>query len=61
MMKLACKDISPATTCGFEVEGATAMDAAQMMLAHARTDHTADIAAMSDEDAVKLFETKVRA
>ena len=60
MINLACKDISPDTTCTFEVAGATATDAAQMMLAHARTEHATDIVAMSDEDAIKLFETKVR-
>lgn len=59
-MKLACKDISPATTCTFEVEGATATEAATKMLAHARVEHTADIAGKSDADVIKDFESKVR-
>ena len=59
-MKLACKDISPDTTCTFEVEGGTATDAAQQMLVHARAEHAADIEDVKDEDVVKMFETKVR-
>ncbi len=59
-MKLACKDINPTTTCDFEVEGATATEAAQKMLVHARSEHAADIEDMTDEDAVTLFEGKVR-
>lgn len=59
-MKLACKDLSPDTTCTFEVEGATATDAAQQMLVHARAEHAADIEDMTDEDVVKAFEPKVR-
>ncbi len=58
-MKLACKDINPATTCDFEVEGATATEVAQKMLVHARAEHAADIEDMTDEDAVKMMETKV--
>ena len=60
-MKLACKDLSPETTCTFEVEGTTATDAAQQMLIHARAEHAADIEDMKDEDVIKMFETKVRA
>ncbi len=59
-MKLACKDISPDTTCTFEVEGATATEAATKMLAHARIEHADDIRSMSDEEAITAFETKVR-
>ena len=60
-MKLACKDLSPETTCTFEVEGSTATDAAQQMLVHARAEHAAHIEDMKDEDVVTMFETKVRA
>lgn len=59
-MKLACKDINPATTCNFEVEGATATEAAQQMLFHAREAHAGDIEDMTDEDVVKMMEPKVR-
>ena len=59
MKKLACKDISPDSTCTFEVAAESADEAAHMMLAHARVDHTADIAAMSDEETVSHFITKV--
>ena len=59
-MKLACKDISPDTTCNFEVEAPTRTEAAQQMLVHARAEHAADIEDMNDEEAVKMFETKVR-
>ena len=58
MMKLACKDISPETTCTFVAEGQTAEDAAKVMLAHARVAHTADIAGMSDDEVVKAFAPK---
>jgi predicted small metal-binding protein len=61
MMKLACKDLSPETTCTFEVSAESAEETAKMMLAHARTDHAADIATMSDEDVVKAFSAKVHA
>ena len=61
MMKLACKDISPETTCTFEVAAESTEETAKMMLAHARTDHTADIASMSDEEVVKAFSAKVHA
>ena len=59
MKKLACKDITPETTCAFEVAAESADETANMMLAHARVDHTADIAAMSDEEAVNHFVTKI--
>lgn len=59
-MKLACKDISPDTTCNFEVEAPTRTAAAEQMLAHARVEHAADIEDMKDVEAVTMFETKVR-
>ncbi len=59
-MKLACKDLNPATTCDFEVEGAAATDAAHYMLIHAREVHAGDIEDMTDEDALKMMESKVR-
>ena len=59
MKKLACKDITPETTCTFEVAAETADEAANMMLAHARVDHAADIAAMSDAETVNHFVTKI--
>ena len=59
-MKLACKDLNPATTCDFEVEGASANDAAVQMLAHARVEHAADIDGMADGDVIAAFEAKVR-
>lgn len=58
-MKLACKDINPTTTCDFEVEGATATEVAQQMLVHAREVHAGDIEDMTDEDVIKMMETKV--
>ncbi len=61
MTTLACKDISPATTCAFKVEGESATEVATAMLAHARIVHAADIAALSDEEAIALFETKIPA
>lgn len=61
MMKLACKDLSPATTCAFEVAADSEMGAAEMMLAHARTDHAADIDGMSDDEVLKAFTPKVHA
>jgi predicted small metal-binding protein len=61
MMKLACKDLSPQTVCTFEVSADSEMGAAEMMLAHARTDHAADIAGMSDEEVLKAFTSKVHA
>ena len=61
MMKLACKDISPKTTCTFEVQAETANAAGKMMLAHARVAHVDDIKNMSDEEAIKAFETKAHA
>ena len=57
-MKLACKDISPATTCQFEVEAPTANEAARKMLAHARIEHADDIRGMTDEQAISAFESK---
>ena len=61
MMKLACKDISPNSTCMFQAEGETATDAAKIMLGHARQHHAQDIAAMPDADVLKLFESKAHA
>lgn len=60
MVKLACKDITPSTSCPFEVGAENANTAASLMLAHARVDHAADIQSLSDEEAVTLFGTKVR-
>ena len=57
-MKLSCKDMNPATTCNFEVEGATADEVAQKMLDHAKVAHAADIAGQSDEDVLKSMEEK---
>jgi predicted small metal-binding protein len=57
-MKLACKDLSPNTDCTFEVEGATAEEAARKMVPHAKSDHAADVAGMSDEAMVAAFAPK---
>ena len=59
IMKLACKDLSPDTTCTFEVEGTSATETATKMLAHARKEHTADIEGMQDADVIAAFEAKV--
>ena len=57
-MKLACKDLSPETACTFVAEGDTADDAAKMMLAHARVNHTKDIEGMPDDAVIKAFAQK---
>ena len=59
-MKLACKDISPDTTCTFEVTADTEAEAAEQMLVHARAEHAADIEGQSDEDVLRMMESKVR-
>jgi len=56
MKRLACKDISPDTTCTFVASGETASDAAKIMLAHARKEHAVDIASMSDAAVIASFE-----
>ena len=48
MMKLACKDLSPNTTCNFEATGNTKEEAAAQMMAHAKAEHAADLAGMTD-------------
>ena len=57
-MKLACKDLSD-TDCNFVAEGATPEETAKVMLAHARVDHTKDIADMSDDEVITAFSAKV--
>ena len=39
MMKLACKDLDPSTTCMFEATGETKEEVAGKMLAHVKSDH----------------------
>ncbi|OGZ45514.1 MAG: hypothetical protein A2756_00655 [Candidatus Ryanbacteria bacterium RIFCSPHIGHO2_01_FULL_48_27] len=58
MMKLSCKDLKPDVDCAFEATGETATDAAKTMLAHARADHAEDVKDGSDEDLIKMFESK---
>ena len=57
-MKLACKDISPDTDCTFEVEGATAEEAARKMVPHAKSHHAEDVAGMTDNQMVAAFAPK---
>lgn len=60
-MKLACKDINPATTCNFEVTGGTVPEVAAKMLAHAKADHSADIEGKSDTELLSMMGSKVHA
>ena len=57
-MKLACKDISPDTTCNYSVEGDTAEDAARAMIPHAKEAHAGDVAGMTDDEMVAAFAPK---
>ena len=59
MMKLACKDINPSTTCNFSVTGNTASESAAKMVAHAKAEHADEVASMSDADMMAAFESKV--
>jgi len=61
MMKLACKDINPTTTCDFVAEGETPAETAAKMLAHAKVAHAEDIAGKSDEEVLTMMESKVHA
>ncbi len=53
-MKLTCKDINPESTCEFSTGGATAEDAANKMMEHAKAEHAEDLAKMDMDDAAKL-------
>jgi predicted small metal-binding protein len=61
MMKLACKDIDPSSTCDFVAEGNTASEVAEKMLSHAKTNHPDSIEGMADIDAMRMMEAKVHA
>ena len=58
-MKLACKDINPASTCDYEVAGISASEVASKMMAHAKVDHPSDLEGMSDLDIMTMMEEKV--
>lgn len=59
MMKLSCKDISPSSTCEFVAMGTSASEVAAKMMAHAKAEHPADVAGMSDADMMAMMESKV--
>ena len=59
MMKLACKDINPSTTCTYESVGETKEEVVADMMAHAKVDHAEDLVGMSDADIVAMMEPKV--
>ena len=61
MMKLACKDINPTTTCDFTAEGESAADVAAKMLAHAKEHHAEDIAGKPDAEVLAMMEAKAHA
>lgn len=58
-MKLACKDLNPSTTCAFESTGDTKEEVASRMMVHAKVVHADDLKNMSDEDIIKMMESKV--
>ena len=60
MMKLACKDINPSTSCTFEVTGEEKKEIAEKMMAHAKVVHADDLKNMSDENILSMMESKVR-
>jgi predicted small metal-binding protein len=59
MMKLACKDLDPSTTCGFEAMGASSAEVAGKMMAHVKAEHADKMAGMSDTDMMAMLESKV--
>lgn len=59
MMKLACKDINPSTTCAFVSTGDTKTEVAEKMMAHAKVVHSDDLKNMSDEEIMGMMESKV--
>ena len=58
MARLACKDLSPDTTCNFFTTGETKEEAARKMVPHAKAEHAADVAGMTDEEMVAAFAPK---
>lgn len=61
-MKLTCKDIDPTSDCHFEATGSTRAETAGKMIEHAKEVHGDKVAqmAMSDDEMMKVFESKVR-
>ncbi|MDD5068330.1 MAG: DUF1059 domain-containing protein [Candidatus Pacebacteria bacterium] len=61
MMKLACKDLDPETDCHFEATGNSTKEVAGKMMKHMREAHAEKMRemGMSDEEAMKMFESKV--
>lgn len=58
MMKLSCRDISPDSSCDFEVSGNSKTDVARKMLEHAVAEHTDDVKGMTDAEMMEMFENK---
>jgi predicted small metal-binding protein len=59
MMKLACKDLNPSTTCNFVATGSSQVKVASKMMEHAKANHAGDLAGMSDDKIMNMMESKV--
>ncbi|MEA2715410.1 MAG: hypothetical protein QOG91_438 [Candidatus Parcubacteria bacterium] len=59
MKKLACKDINPSTSCTYEATGKSAKEVVGKMMAHAKADHTEDLAGKSDSELKAMWEPMV--
>jgi predicted small metal-binding protein len=60
MMKLACKDLNPDSTCSFVATGNSQVKVAGKMMSHAKVAHSEDLVGMSDDEIRDLMESKVR-
>lgn len=58
MVKLSCKDVSPDSSCDFEVSGNSNTDVAKKMLDHAVLEHSDDVKDMTDAEMMEMFENK---
>ena len=63
MMKLKDKDIDPMTDCNFEAMGNTTKEVAMKMMDHMKEVHPdkLEAMAMSDDELMKMFQSKVHA
>ncbi|MBI3888884.1 DUF1059 domain-containing protein [Candidatus Nomurabacteria bacterium] len=59
MMKLACKDLNPASTCDFVATGSSQSKVVGKMMAHAKVNHPEDLIGMSDDEIESMMDSKV--
>ena len=59
MKIVSCKDISPESTCSFEVSGKMDKEVVNKMFGHVKKDHADDVAGMNSADIRTMIESKV--